>query len=78
MHWRLASVGFAQACPNKLELCCKLYSLSLKDGGSVQEHIKAMAEMFEALSVIGDPVFDEDHVVYLLYSESTRFLYYGS
>jgi len=53
---------------NKLELHRKLYSLCLKDGGSVQEHIKAMTEMFDALSVIGDPVSDEDHVVYLLAS----------
>ena len=53
---------------NKLELRRKLYSLRLKAGGSVQEHIKAMTEIFESLSVIGDPVSDEDRVVYLLAS----------
>ena len=53
---------------NKLELHRKLYSLRLKDGGHVQEHIKAMTEIFESLSVVGDPVSDEDRVVYLLAS----------
>lgn len=53
---------------NKLELRRKLYSLRLKDGGSVQEHIKAMTEIFESLSVVGDPVSDEDRVVFLLAS----------
>ena len=47
---------------NKLELRCKLYSLRLKAGGSVQEHIKAMTEIFESLSVIGDPVSEEDRL----------------
>ena len=34
---------------NKLELQCKLYLLHLKEGESVQEHIKSMTEIFEAL-----------------------------
>lgn len=29
--------------------------MHLKDGGSVQEHIKATTEIFESLSVVGDP-----------------------
>ena len=41
---------------NKLELRRKLYSLKLKDGDSVHSHIKAMTEVFDSLSVIGDPV----------------------
>ena len=53
---------------NKLELRHKLYSLWLKDGDSVQEHIKAMSEIFNELSVIGDPVSEEDRVVHLLAS----------
>ena len=53
---------------NKLELRRKLYSLRLKEGNSVQEHIKEMTETFEGLSVIGDKVEDEDRVVYLLAS----------
>lgn len=53
---------------NKLELRRKLYALRLKDGESVQEHIKKMTEIFENLSVIDDPVSDEDRVVHLLAS----------
>ena len=52
---------------NKLKLRRKLYSLRLK-GGCVQEHIKAMTELFDALSVVGDPVPEEDRVVHLLAS----------
>ena len=51
---------------NKLELRRKLYSLRLKDGESVQEHIKAMTEVFEALMVIGDPVA-ESCIYWLVY-----------
>lgn len=53
---------------NKLELRRKLYSLRLKDGDSVQSHIKAMTEIFNSLSVVGDPISGEDQVVYLLAS----------
>ena len=53
---------------NKLELRRKLYSLRLKDGESVQEHIKAMTERFDALAVMDSPVSDEDKVVHLLAS----------
>ena len=41
---------------NKLELWQKLYSLCLKEGESIQKHVKDMTEVFEALPVIGDPV----------------------
>ena len=44
----------------------KLISLRLKEGDSVQEHIKAVTETFDGLSVIGDPISDEDCVVHLL------------
>ena len=37
---------------NKLELRRKLYALRPIDG----DHIKAMTEVFDALSVVGDPV----------------------
>ena len=53
---------------NKLELRRKLYALRLKDGESVQEHIKKMTDIFESLAVINDPVSDEDRVVHLLAS----------
>ena len=45
---------------NKLELRCKLHALRLRDGDSVQEHIKAMTETFDGLSVVGDPVTNKD------------------
>ena len=53
---------------NKLELRRKLYSLRLKGGDCVQDHIKTMTEVFDALSVVGDPVSEEDRVVHLLAS----------
>ena len=53
---------------NKLQLKRKLFSLKLKDGESVHQHIKTMTEVFAALAVIGDPVTEEDQVVYLLAS----------
>ena len=53
---------------NKLELRRKLYSLRLKDGESVQKHIRKMTEIFEGLAVIDNPVSEEDRVVHLLAS----------
>ena len=53
---------------NKLQLRRRLYALTLKEGGSVQEHIKKLAETFEELAVIGSPVEEEDQVVHLLAS----------
>jgi len=44
--------------------------LQLKNGEYVQEHVKAMIEEFEGLSVIGDPVSEEDHAVFA--SQSAR------
>ena len=52
---------------NKLVLRRRLYSLKLKEGDSVQKHIREMTEIFEELAVIGDPV-EEDRVVHLLAS----------
>ena len=45
---------------NKLELRRKLYSQRLREGDSVQELTKTMTEIFDSLSVIDDPVSDED------------------
>ena len=53
---------------NKLQLRRKLYALKLKEGESVNAHIKAMSEIFEALAAIGDAVSEEDRVVHLLAS----------
>ena len=53
---------------NKLSLRRRLHSLHLKDGDSVQDHIKAMTELFNELAVVGDEIQEEDRVVYLLAS----------
>ena len=45
---------------NKLVLRRKLQSLKLKDGGSVQQHIREMTETFNELSVMGVAMDDED------------------
>ena len=67
--WKKLSDQFQKKTwANKLELRRKLYSLRLKEGQSVQKHIKAMTEVFDALSVIGDPMEEEDRVVHLLAS----------
>ena len=40
--------------------------MKLRVGDSIQEHMKRMAEIFEELAVIGDPVQEEDQVIHLL------------
>ena len=41
---------------HKLALRRKLYSLRLKESQSVQQHIKEVTEVFEELSIVGDPI----------------------
>ena len=53
---------------NKLELRRRLYSLKMKEGEPVQNHIRKIIEVFEELAVIGDPLEEEYQVVYLLAS----------
>ena len=53
---------------NKLTLRRKLHNLKLKDGQSVQKHVKALMEIFDELSIIGDPLDEENQVVHLLAS----------
>ena len=53
---------------NRLQLQRKLFSLKLREGESVHQHVKTMTEVFEALAVIGDAVSEEDRVVHLLAS----------
>ena len=40
----------------KLALRRKLYNLELKDGQSMQKHVKMLTEVFDKLSIIGDPL----------------------
>ena len=53
---------------NKLSLKRRLFTTKLEEGGSVQEHIKTLTEIFNELAVIGDPIEEEDRVVHLLAS----------
>ena len=53
---------------NKLELKRKLFSMRLGERGSVHNHIQSMTEVCDELSAIGEPVNEEDRVVYLLAS----------
>ena len=50
---------------NKLALRRKLHSLQLRDGNSVQDHVKAMIELFNELAIVGDVIEEEDRVVYI-------------
>ena len=50
---KLASQFLKKTWANKLTLRKKLYSLRLKEGDSVHDHIKGMTEIFNELSVIG-------------------------
>lgn len=65
---KLANQFQKKTWANKLALRRKLYSLRLKDGESVQKHIKEMTEIFDGLAVIDDPITQEDRVVHLLAS----------
>ena len=67
--WRkLADQFQKKTWANKLALRRKLFSLRLKDGDSIQDHVKSMTEIFNELSVIGAEMDEEDKVVHLLAS----------
>ena len=67
--WKLLSGQFQKATwANRLALRRRLHLLRLKEGESVQDHIKAITEIFNELSMIGDEVKVEDKVVWLLAS----------
>ena len=58
---------------NKLALRRRLNNLRLKEGESVQKHVKAMTELSNELSAIGAPMEEEDKVVTLLASPPDSF-----
>ena len=58
---------------NKLVLRRRLHALQLKEGDSVQEHIKVMTETFNELAIVGVKLSDKDHAVYLLASLQESF-----
>ena len=47
---------------NKLTLRRKLHNWKLKDGQSVQKHVKALTEIFDELSIIGDLLDKENQL----------------
>ena len=53
---------------NKLTLRRKLYNLKLKEGQSVQRHVKTLTEIFDELAIVGEPLDDESKVVHVLAS----------
>ena len=59
---------------NKLRLRKKLFTMRLKEGDSMKEHVKQMTEVFGELAVIDEPVSEEDKVVYILASLPTTSL----
>ena len=59
---------------NKLVLQRKLYNLKLKDGQSMQKHVKMLTKIFDELSIIGDPLDEENQVVHLLASLSESYM----
>ena len=65
---KLESTSQKRKWVNKVEAQRKLFSLRLKEGASVQEHVKAMTKISDRQSVIEDPISDEDLVVRLLAS----------
>ena len=65
---KLANQFQKKTWADKLALRRKLYSLRLRDGDSIQKHIKDMTEIFNKLTAIDDPITEEDRVVHLLAS----------
>ena len=70
---KLANQFEKKTWATRLDLRRKLHLLRLKDGKSAQGHIKAMLELFDALSVAGETVKEEDRVVYLFASLSESY-----
>ena len=46
----------------------KVVQFEVKDGQSMQKHVKMLIEIFDELSIIGDPLDEENQVVHLLAS----------
>ena len=63
---KLSSQFQRKTWANQLALRRRLHLLKLKEGQSVQEHVKNRTEIFNKLAIIGDNISDKDRVVYLL------------
>ena len=53
---KLADLVQKKTWASKLTLRRKLYNLKLKDRQSMQKHVKMLTEIFDELSIIGDPL----------------------
>ena len=57
---------------NRYELWKRLFSMpkmrEIRDGGSVNEHLKSLQEIFDSLSVLEDPVTENKQVMFILAS----------
>ena len=58
---------------NKLRLRRKLYSMQLKAGKGLQEHLKEFVELFSEMAVVGEAMEEEGRVICLLASLPERF-----
>ena len=57
VFWKkLADLVQKKTWASKLTLRRKLYNLKLKDRQSMQKHVKMLTEIFDELSIIGDPL----------------------
>ena len=65
---KLADQFQKKTWPNKLALRRKLYNLKLKDGQSIQKHVKMLTKIFDELSIISDTLDEENQVFHQLAS----------
>ena len=65
---KLQSVYQKKSWWNQYHLERRLFSMKLRDDGSVNEHLKAMSEIFRELAVIGEAVPETKRVSHLLAS----------
>ena len=65
---KLAAQFQKKTWTKKLALRRKLYSLRLTENQFVQQDIKEMTEVFEELSIVGDPIKEDDRVFHLMAS----------
>ena len=63
---KLTDIFQKKTWANKLRLRRKLYSMKLKSGCSLQEHLKEFVELFSEMAVIDDVMEEEVRVICLL------------
>lgn len=71
--WKLLADHFEQKTwGNQYELWKRLFSMQkmkeVRDGGSVNEHLKSLQEIFDSLAVLEDPVTENKQVMFILAS----------